>query len=261
MKLTSSSDKALTTISALVYGDSGIGKTTSLKTLPVDRTLIGCSERSLLALREKDYKVVHLREWGDLRELLVACREPDSIKDDALKAVVKRSTVLVIDSLSEVSDLCMRHIVQVDRKQLIRDRTKDKTDKPKDIYEEQLAIEDWQLYRMRMLSLISAFAHLSINVIFTCLAAWTKDKTGGERHRTPNLSGKAARECAAYFDLVLHMESRTNDDGQECRMWRTYNDGETIAKDSSGVLDPFEPSDWTKLFTKILSTNTKGKTK
>lgn len=259
MKLTSSRDKALNTISALVYGDSGIGKTTSLHTLPIDRTLIICGERSMLPLREKDYNVMLLQEWGDLRELIVACRDPDGITDKEHKAIVKRSTVLVIDSLSEVSDLCMRHIVQVDRKQLIRDRTKDRTDKPKDIYEEQMAIEDWQLYRTRMLGLISAYTHLPINLVVTCLSAWTKDKTGGERHRTPNLSGKAARECGAYFDEVLHMESRKDDDGKDCRMWRTYNDGETIAKDSSGVLAPFEESDWTKLFTKILGSNAKGK--
>lgn len=262
MKLTTSSDKELNTISALVYGDSGIGKTTSLKTLPVDRTLIACSERSLLPLRHHDYKVVQIETWDDVRELNAAIRDPDSVDDKKLQAHIKAATVLVVDSLSEVSEMCAKHILYVDRPVLTKERTGDKRTTPEKTYADKLTLEDFGIYRNRILNMVSAFTHLPATVIFTCLADAHRNKDGNERYRTPNLPGKAGREVAAHFDLVLHMEDQNDDQGNEQRVWRTLHGDDIIAKDASGVLDPFEPPDWTALFTKILAdTNTKGKTK
>jgi len=52
---------------------------------------------------------------------------------------------------------------------------------------------------------------------------------------------------------VCYMTEVIGDDGVGVRVWQTRNDGLVIAKDASAVLDPFEATDWTALFKKILA--------
>lgn len=259
MKLASTQDQAMNKLRALVYGDTGIGKTTSLGTLPVDKTAICIGERGAVPLRKKQYSVFQIEGWEDLRVILAYFLNPDDIDGEEIKKVVQKTKILAFDGLSEISEMCMRQIVAVERKKLLTERTSGRSDKPENIYEDLMAMEDWQLYRNRMLNLISAFCHLPIHIIFTCLAGWSKDKQGGETIRSPNLSGKAARECGAYFDLVFHMESTGGDDGKETRVWRTANNGDVLAKDASGVLDELEPANWMTIFEKILGTGKEKK--
>lgn len=249
MKMMSTSDQALTRIKALVHGDSGIGKTTSIKTLPKDRTVIACRERGMIPLRKFDYSVLTIEKWGDVRSLLGLFVDPGA--DDEAASVVKGKDILVIDSLSGVSELCIQHIIQVDRKALVSERTNKARDTPESVYADQMTMEDWGLYRTRMKNMLAAFTGLPIHVVMTALSSWATDKNQSSVYRTPALNGKLAYECPAYFDLVLHMES-TGSGEDESRVWRTFNDGETIAKDASGVLDQYEDSDWSKLFAKIL---------
>jgi hypothetical protein len=252
MKLTTTDDQALTYIRALVYGNSGIGKTTSLRTLKpkADKVLICVSERGTIPLQNYTFKCLPLNSWDGVREIVSLFMAPDQIADAAIKEAVIACKILVIDGLSELHDQCIRHIVEVDKPALTTARGKGS--KAEKTHEDQMAIDDWGLYRSRMLNMISAFCHLPVHVIFTCLAAWSKDKMGGETFRTPNLSGKAAIECSRYFDLVFHMEATKDQDGNNMRVWRTQNDNMIIAKDSTGVLDVFEPADWMTVFTKIL---------
>ncbi len=249
MKLTTTKDRALTTISALLHGDSGCGKTSSCLTLPSDKTLIAVGERGTLPLRSKSYPVLQFKSWDDLQDIGRMFAYPEKIEDPEIKAAIQKTRVLFIDSLSECSDLCMRNIITVERKALLSERSGGKQDRPKNAYEELMSMEDWGLYRARMLKMIGHFTHLPINVIFTCRSAWSKDKQGGDVFRTPNLSGKAALECPAHFDLVLYMQAGPEEGS---RVWRTFNDGSIVCKDSSGVLDLYEETNWTKLFTKIL---------
>jgi hypothetical protein len=264
MKLTTSADKELNTISALLYGVSGIGKTTSLKTLPVEGTLICCERsRGVGPLRHCDppYSVIRFGNWEDVRKLYTAFALPDEIEDAKLKAKVKATRLLVIDSLSEISDLCAQHIVQVSRPELVKERTDGKRDTPENTYADKMTMEDYGLYQLRILNTIQFFAQLPVHVVFTCRERWTTDKLGNDRKGMPNLLGRQApHECPAYFDEVLHMENFADEDGVQRRVWRTFETDEGYAKDSSGLLAPFEETDWTALFTKIL-TDTKGETK
>ncbi len=252
MKLTTSKDQALNTIKALVHGDSGIGKTTSIGTLPEKRTVVACRERDVIPLRRKDFSVLAIEAWDDVKTLYNLFAHPEKEELKSLLPGVQGKNILVIDSLSKLSELCIQHIVTVDRRVLIKERSGGKRSTPEKVYEEQMQMEDWGLYRTRMNNLLSAFCGLPIHVVMTALSTWSTDKEGGATYRTPNMSGKLAQECAAHFTLVLHMESQGTGEN-ETRVWRTFNDGRILAKDGSATLDPFEPADWTKLFKKILA--------
>lgn len=251
MKATTTNSKELLYVKALNYGPSGIGKTTSIGTLNPASALVVICDRNAVPLRHHNFQAIALESWNDFRRLFKILRSRDPEDTGLNLAEIK---TIAIDSLSALSDYCKEEIVRVARPGLISDRSKGKTDKPSGIYDENLTQEDWGLYRTRMGQMLAAFADLPYHGIMTSLEAWTEDKRTGAQYLTPNLNGKLAHECPAYFDLVLHMESQTDNEGNTGRVWKTFHDGKCIAKDASGALDPFEVADWSTVFKKILGT-------
>jgi hypothetical protein len=247
MRVTTTKDKGLTLVRALLHGDSGVGKTTSLKTLPPDKTVIVATERGLLPLRGTEYTVLKPDGWLDVAAVPGLFRDPSAIADECIKTAVGGARILAIDSLSMVQDICAKHIVEEDRKALTLQRTNDKRDTPTGIYAEQLAQEDYGLLRTRMKRWVAAVCDLPVHVVMTCGTQWVSDNYSGMTYKAPSLAGKTALEIPAYFDLVLHMESANGS-----RSWRTANDGRTIAKDASGVLGELESPNWNSVFAKIL---------
>ncbi len=253
MRTTTTGDQSLNLLRAVVFGDSGIGKTTSLGTLPDSCTTIAVNERGAIPLRNLDYVVETIGSWGDVRDLVRKFREP--VEENG-----RKMKILAIDSLTEISDLCKTAIITKDRPQLMQARSQGRTDRPEGIYDEQMTMEDWGLYRTRMRNMVSALCHLPVHIIATSLAAWTEDKVAGTTLRGLALNGKFAQECPAFFDCVLHMEATEgkDEDGKSTaiRQWKTFHDGRVIAKDASGALDLYEETDWTKLMTKIFKPKT-----
>ncbi len=258
MKLTSTDAEELRYVRALVYGETGIGKTTSLRTLVPDRTSIALCERGALPLQEMSFPVFHLEDWEDVGQLYKMFTFPERIEDEKNKAIVAQTKVLVVDSLSEVGDLCWAQILHKDRPALLKERAKGKDAKssPEGIYADNATMEDWGVYGHKMMRLISAYCHLPLHVIFTCGADTQKDKQSNDTNRLPALGGKTARKCLALFDLVLYMKTVLDSDGKGSRVWQTYNDGFVLAKDASGKLSPEEPPNWLKLFQKLLPKKT-----
>ena len=258
MKLTNTQQRDVRFIRALVHGDSGIGKTTSLAALPEDKTLIVALERGLLPLRKKNFHVLTIDAWQDLRELVRAFHHATIADDGGVAITLDGQTIdglriLAFDSLTECNQLCKRHIVEVDRPALVIEKSKnDEADgHMKGIYDEQLTMPDWGVLASRMEGLVSAINHLPVHTIFTALSTWKEDQNTGAIHRIPALNGAFAINCPAHFDEVFHMESGADN----VRQWRTFNDGVHMCKDASGVLDSFEPADWNGIFSKILNGN------
>jgi len=257
MKKLTTKDRHINYIRALVHGDSGIGKTTSLATLPESSTLIIALERGLLPLRQKNYQVLAMETWADMRDLgrmLSTAENTDKGLTLTLDGEVQATGVktIAIDSLSECNNLCMKQIIEIDRKKLTETRTKGKTDTVAGIYEEQMTMEDWGILGTRMASFVSAINHAPCHTIFTSLSSWKEDKRTGQQFRTPALSGALSTSISAYFDLVLSMEV-LKVDGQDMRAWRTQPDGIHICKDASGCLEEFEETNWTTIFKKIIN--------
>jgi hypothetical protein len=248
MKITKSNERECSFIRALVHGDSGIGKTTSLRTLPEAETLIVAAERGLLPLRKRSYDVVIVSDWTDC----------DSIVQQLAAGEFHDKRIVAFDSLTEIAELCKRQIVGVDRRALISDRTKGKTNAPTGIYADLLAQEDWGLYGARMSNWLAATVHLPRHVVMTALSSVNENKQTGAQLKTPDLNGKLAFECPAYFDLVCYMHAAKDSEGVDIRAFRTSNNGMVLAKDASGELPEVVAANWTHVFKMMLG---KGETK
>lgn len=259
MKLTTTNAEDVKYARCMVHGPSGSGKTFSLGTLPVKGTTIVLRERSAGPLRNKGYKVIVLEDWDDVAVTYSAFKNPDACQDSELKAIVKETRVIAIDSLSEIGELCMTHIVEIARPRLCKERTNDKRDTPENTYAELPTIEDYNLFRAKMRAVVSAFCHLPYHIIMTALSAWSTDKGGsGITVKTPNLPGKSAFECVFYFDLVFYMLNTSSKPGEVERAFQTYADGQVLAKGDES-LDLLELPNWTTVLTKYLKGGKNGK--
>lgn len=240
---TTTKDQQLQFVRALVYGESGRGKTTSLRTLPEATTaIVIAGERGALPLRGQSYMARSVRTWEEMTELA----------DEMSNGMPRGIRTVCLDSLSAVGDMCKHGIVTHDRKLLIKSRTKGRSDSPDSIYDDLMSQEDWGLYLARMKALLAQLTASPFHLIVTSLTAWTQDKRSATIRKTPALQGRLALEVAQYFDLVFYMDSIPDSEGRESRVWRTSSDSTVEAKDASGALEPIEEPDWTNVFTKIL---------
>lgn len=243
LKTTYTNEQDLNFIKGLVHGASGVGKTTSLGTLPESTTIIAISERGALPLRSKKYKAVRIEEWEDIRNLIRALHNGHE--------ELAGFKTLAIDSLSNISEMCKKKILS-DRRVVTSERTRGQRDTPEKIYDDQMTQEDWGIYKNRMSGLLTTICALPMNVVITSLSHWAKDQNTGESWLTPNLSGKLSLECPAFFDLVVYMESITDPDGENMRRFRFFEDQNVIAKDASGVnLPNYMEPDWSQVFKTI----------
>jgi hypothetical protein len=257
MKLTTSNAQSMSYVRALVHGNSGIGKTTSLLTLPEASTVVVALERGLIPLRKRAYRVIEIECWDDLRELVKAMAGSTLQADGALTFALRDATfadvrVLAVDSLTAINELAKRQIVEVDRRAMTKVRTKGKEETPAGIYDDVLSQEDWGLLATRLGNLTASINRMPLHTVFTALSAKREDKKTGQMTIAPALQGQYATAAPAYFDVVVHMENVIGPDGEDVRVWRTKNDGMILAKDASAALDQFEPADWMQLFKKII---------
>lgn len=268
MKLTKTSDPGMNYMRALVHGDSGIGKTTSLKTLlphfKVEEVLVASGDRDVAPLKRIDFPALKFDSWQDVREIhRQFVDHPERVQDEGIAKAVKAARVLVIDRLSDVSELLAKHIVTVARPDMLGDReTKGKGRKEGDnirttpigIYSGQLTLEDYGYYNTQIRNVVSAFCQLPIHIIMTSVSGWTKDKDASIVYRTVDMFGKAALQIPQHFGMVFNMQAATGEGGKPDRRWQTFNCGRVMAKDASGDLEPFEPANWTAVFEKFNST-------
>jgi hypothetical protein len=253
MKIVNSKASAETYLRALLYGKSGTGKTTSIRTLPLARTLVLMAEPKHMPLMGHDVDLVQVGDWSDLQEAFKMIRS--GLEGDGLKVNERKKDIVVIDSLSEANELCKAQILAKDRPELLKRQHKADVG---GIYDEQLNQADWGLLGTRIESLVSAFTHLPCHVIFLCLERWTEDKITGEISTTPALNGQLAMGIAHHFDEVYRLEIQEVEKVQH-RLFRTKCTARVQAKGSER-LDELESADWTKTMTKLFR-KANGKTK
>lgn len=203
------SQTRLATINGLVYGESAVGKTTLLggadAVAEMRSVLFVDIEKGDLSLRKTDYRpdVVRISTWAELDRIYHALLAEGSNG--------KYRTVIV-DSLDEVQDLCMKSIMQ---------ESGDEFDTPE--------WKHWNINHVRMLRLLRNFRDLPLNVFFTALVKENKDAKTGVVKLLPNLPGKLAMKVPAVFDNVFYYFMKEVE-GEEKRLLLTTKTANTVAK-------------------------------
>lgn len=242
MKITKLGKVTEQRIKALVYGRSGVGKTSLARTLPIDGLLIVDVEGGLLPISDLPIDMVKISSWGDLGELY-----QELLKED----MAKKYKTIFFDSLSETNELLKKEIVSSIRP------SKKGTSLGK-LYDELMAQDDWQLLSVKMQNMIRMFRDLPYNIVFTALEDEHKDERTGAITIVPSFNGRLALNIAAFFDEVFRMVAR-EEGGEIHRYLYTSATERFIAKDRSGMLDLIEEPDLTKIFKKIFAKGKKNK--
>lgn len=212
-------------IKALVYGDSGMGKTTLLGTLPESETLIVSAESGLLCLDDKDIAVVEINHWNDLKSVYANLKKNDGWA---------KFNYVCLDSLTELSD---KLVSMLERSSEYKD--------PK------MALKMWGEFSKRMTATIKAFRDLDKSVVFTALPEDVLDN--GTVIKKPYIKGSAVqRMLASYFDEVFFL---TKDEATEERLLQTQPSTNITAKDRSGKLSSYENPNLTEIINKIKGIN------
>lgn len=234
MRIENTKNISTNSLKILVFGESGVGKTSLAKTTG-EPTLIVSAESGLLSLSGSDIDVVNIstdeegnripREKRILRLLDVYTY----LNTDAAK---KKYKWVFLDSLTEI----FQNIVE----QLVLEFPDRKDTFPM-----------WGEYAKRTRGLIKEFRDIPhYNVVFSALSINDKDETTGKRFIGIDVQGKISQQLPAYFDEVFYYFIEKSPDG-EVRKLLTGKADNVVAKDRSGKLDKFEQPDLSKIANKI----------
>ena len=229
IKLTST-DLVQTYVNGLVYGESGVGKTTLCGTAP--NPLIISVEGGLLALSGKSLPVFEIDNRAQINEV----HEWLKLSDEA-----KNFDTICIDSLSEIAEVLL---------------SEEKAD-TKDARQAYGAMADMMAITIR------GFRDFKKHVIFTAKLKKIVEESTGAITYMPSVPGQQLLHgLPYYFDEVFLMDFGKLPDGTRYRFLNTVGDRQYIAKDRSGVLLPQEKPDLTYIFDKIVKpTQTQSKEK
>lgn len=206
-------EKERAPLSFLVYGPSGVGKTTFSSFFP--RPLIlacdpGILGGSLSALRNNP-KHLKIESYDQVLKLLPLLK----------KAAWKEFDTLVIDSISYMGRLVMASILKAVGREIPR-------------------FEEWNLNAERMRKLINSFAEIGTHVVFTAVDSMTKDEVTGKIYGGPDLPGKLSKELPQACDIVLRLFVSSSYDSsmkkQTVYKYTTTPDDVWFARDRTGLL-------------------------
>jgi ABC-type dipeptide/oligopeptide/nickel transport system ATPase component len=206
MQVKSTYDIKPTQLHALVYGQSGAGKTYLATTLK--NALVISMESGLLTL--KDHKIDYV-EAKNLEELKAKLSEASKSSYDTI----------FIDSLTEISQQMVAHA--------------------KKIYpNDNQVMKVYGMHNDMITSMIKYTRDMNKNVIYTALEKVEKDNTG-RRYHVPDLAGSIATKCPALFDFVFNLQVLEVDQ-KEVRTILTAKRENFICKSRTNNLNDFEPA-------------------
>lgn len=225
IKLTTT-NQATRHVKCLVYGESGIGKTTLCKTAP--NPIIVSAEDGLLSLSDVQIPVIEVKTVDDLAEAITFI----NTSEDA-----KQFETVCIDSISDIAEALL---IQYQK-------------------EEKDPRKAYGRVNNEVLDFARKFRDLPERHIYiTAKAKRLVDDTSGLVTFIPMMPGQQLGPALPYlYDFVLPLRIGQFDNGEggsvETRYIQTTEDIQWIAKDRSGKLDAIEEPDLGKLFAKALN--------
>jgi hypothetical protein len=210
-------------LNILVYGDSGVGKTTlagSADAVPSMRPVLMIDvEGGTESLRHSypDVELARVRSWQDMQNLY-----------NVLYSGEHGYKTVILDSLTEIQKFNMYSIME----ELLERKPDMDIDVP--------GMREWGKNLEQMRRMVRGFRDLDIHTIFTALSKEDKDERTGVRKVIPMLSGQLGPQVAAFMDIVTYYYIKpigTGNDVEYKRLLLTSSDGKITAKDRSGRLD------------------------
>lgn len=207
---------APTQINALIFGESGVGKTTLASTLPPSTAIVSL-ESGLLSLRGFSIDYIEVKTLNDLREAM----------SDLAEGEYKN---IYIDSLSAISELFL-------------------ADAKLEYPDDKQTMKMYGKLLESMTGFIKYCRDIDRNIFMTALQKTSQDEIG-RRFHVPDLQGSISTKCAAYFDFVFNFQVMESN-GESKRVLLTTKTDSIIAKDRSGKLDSYEEPNLTKIIEKV----------
>ena len=219
INLRSTSDAHTNGVKLLVYGQSGAGKTTLIKTLP--KPIVLSAEGGLLSLQDADLPFIEISDMETLREAYTWLTQSDEAK--GFESVA-------LDSISEIAEV----VLNAEKK-----ATKD----PRQAYgamQEQMA------------DIIRSFRDLpGRHVYMSAKLEKTQDEMGRVLYAPSMPGNKTGQALPYFFDEVLALRVEKDGEGVTQRALMCDSDGLWLAKDRSGKLGPWEAPDLGEIIAKI----------
>ncbi|NDK08474.1 AAA family ATPase [Candidatus Gracilibacteria bacterium] len=205
-------------IKALIYGGSGMGKTTFGGTAP--NCIFASAEAGMLSLGGKDIDFVDIKTIIDLKQLY-----------EYLKKGGHPYESVVIDSISEINDI-------------IKMELEKKRGRP-------LQLQDWGVIAKTIESTLRDFRSLNMHVIFIAQEKEINDETKIAKI-VPMLNGQSATRIAYFMDIVGYIETNSAGD----HVVNTLPDPKYLCKDRTGLIgNGIEPDFrlWIKALEKMVT--------
>lgn len=224
----------LDSISALVYGAAGTGKTRLAATTgDPKRTLVLAADPGQLTLRALPIRRIQITTPERFDEVLTWLESYAAHG----KRLSDRWTWVVTDSITEIGEAILAEMLA---------RPAKSGDKGHGL----AAYGDTQ---QLVMGFIKRLRDLPTNTVTIAEQERIQDGESGNLLFGPTLPGKKLGPKTAYkFDLVMATRCAT-DQGRIVYWLQTANDGRYEAKDRSGVLDAAEPPDLANIRAKILA--------
>ncbi|PWA11098.1 hypothetical protein DCC39_10390 [Pueribacillus theae] len=206
----------------LIYGPSGVGKTTFYDGIK-DALILDVEDgttslQKKAEMRKNGTRIFQLESWEDLQGIFQLIQQGEL-----------SFTNIVLDSVTEIQELCKDHVLAT------QDRRRVSPETPSQ--------QDYGVISERMRRMLRNFRSLDSNIIYIARERYLKDESTGEERVRPDVSGKLQDDLPGAMDIVGYMVSKGGD-----RKIGFDLEGKWLAKDRTNRLEKLmEDPTWDKM--------------